>query len=76
MKPLNRQANAARSDDLMRAEQAPYARTRARSGALLRPGPEVLAPRRDMMLCCPGTTAQDVDRHNAVFDEFFGALCA
>jgi glutamate-1-semialdehyde 2,1-aminomutase len=36
----------------------------------------LITPFHNMTLCCPGTTAEDVDRHNAVFDEFAGALCA
>jgi hypothetical protein len=27
-----------------------------------------------MMLCCPGTTADDVDRHNAIFDALVSEL--
>jgi glutamate-1-semialdehyde 2,1-aminomutase len=34
----------------------------------------LITPFHNMMLCCPGTTAADVDRHNAVFDEFAAAL--
>jgi glutamate-1-semialdehyde 2,1-aminomutase len=29
----------------------------------------LITPFHNMMLCCPGTTADDVDRHNAAFDE-------
>jgi glutamate-1-semialdehyde 2,1-aminomutase len=36
----------------------------------------LITPFHNMMLCCPGTTTDDVDRHNAVFDAFVGALCA
>jgi glutamate-1-semialdehyde 2,1-aminomutase len=34
----------------------------------------LITPFHNMMLCCPGTTADDVDRHNAVFDELLDAL--
>jgi glutamate-1-semialdehyde 2,1-aminomutase len=34
----------------------------------------LITPFHNMMLCCPGTTADDVDRHNAVFDELLGEL--
>ena len=36
----------------------------------------LITPFHNMTLCCPGTTADDVDRHNTVFDEFAEALCA
>lgn len=35
----------------------------------------LITPFHNMMLCCPGTTADDVDRHNAVFDELVTELC-
>lgn len=35
----------------------------------------LITPFHNMMLCCPGTTTEDVDRHNAVFDELLEALC-
>jgi len=34
----------------------------------------LITPFHNMMLCCPGTTADDVDRHNAVFDAFCAEL--
>ena len=34
----------------------------------------LITPFHNMMLCCPGTTAADVDRHNAVFGEFVAEL--
>ena len=34
----------------------------------------LITPFHNMMLCCPGTTADDVDRHNAVFDELVQEL--
>jgi glutamate-1-semialdehyde 2,1-aminomutase len=34
----------------------------------------LITPFHNMTLCCPGTTAADVDRHNTVFDEFAAAL--
>lgn len=36
----------------------------------------LITPFHNMMLCCPGTTAADVDRHNAVFDELVQAVTA
>ena len=30
----------------------------------------LITPFHNMMLVCPGTTAEDVDRHNAVFEQF------
>lgn len=35
----------------------------------------LITPFHNMMLCCPGTTADDVDRHNAVFDDWVQELC-
>lgn len=35
----------------------------------------LITPFHNMMLCCPGTTSADVDRHNAVFDQLVQALC-
>ncbi|MDE2396524.1 MAG: aspartate aminotransferase family protein [Burkholderiales bacterium] len=34
----------------------------------------LITPFHNMMLCCPGTRAEDVDRHDAVFGEFVRAL--
>ncbi len=34
----------------------------------------LITPFHNMMLVCPGTTAADVDRHNAVFDELVAEL--
>ncbi|KQV90478.1 transaminase [Rhizobacter sp. Root1221] len=34
----------------------------------------LITPFHNMMLCCPGTTAADVDRHNEVFESFAAAL--
>ena len=34
----------------------------------------LITPFHNMMLCCPGTTAGDVDRHNAAFDELVSEL--
>lgn len=34
----------------------------------------LITPFHNMMLCCPGTTAADVDRHNEVFEAFAGEL--
>jgi glutamate-1-semialdehyde 2,1-aminomutase len=34
----------------------------------------LITPFHNMMLCCPGTTAEDVDRHNAAFDELLTEL--
>ena len=34
----------------------------------------LITPFHNMMLCCPGTTADDVDRHNAAFDELVAEL--
>lgn len=34
----------------------------------------LITPFHNMMLCCPGTTAADVDRHNEVFDAFAAEL--
>ncbi|MGO4607690.1 aspartate aminotransferase family protein [Variovorax sp. 2RAF20] len=36
----------------------------------------LITPFHNMMLCCPGTTTEDVDRHNEVFDELLTRLCA
>jgi glutamate-1-semialdehyde 2,1-aminomutase len=36
----------------------------------------LITPFHNMMLCCPGTREEDVDRHNAVFDEWLAELCA
>lgn len=36
----------------------------------------LITPFHNMMLCCPGTVADDVDRHNAVFQAFVRELCA
>jgi glutamate-1-semialdehyde 2,1-aminomutase len=36
----------------------------------------LITPFHNMMLCCPGTTADDVDRHNAAFDALVNALTA
>jgi glutamate-1-semialdehyde 2,1-aminomutase len=30
----------------------------------------LITPFHNMMLCCPGTTPADVDRHNEVFESF------
>lgn len=34
----------------------------------------LITPFHNMMLCCPGTTADDVDRHNQAFDELVAEL--
>lgn len=34
----------------------------------------LITPFHNMVLCCPGTNADDVDRHNTVFDDFSAAL--
>lgn len=34
----------------------------------------LITPFHNMMLCCPGTTADDVDRHNAAFDQLVTEL--
>lgn len=34
----------------------------------------LITPFHNMMLCCPGTTAADVDLHNAVFDDLLKEL--
>ena len=34
----------------------------------------LITPFHNMTLCCPGTTADDVDRHNAAFDELVTEL--
>lgn len=36
----------------------------------------LITPFHNMMLCCPGTTADDVDRHNAAFESLLQALTA
>ena len=36
----------------------------------------LITPFHNMMLCCPGTTADDVDRHNAAFDSLVQELTA
>lgn len=36
----------------------------------------LITPFHNMMLVCPGTTAADVDRHNAVFEQFAAELRA
>jgi glutamate-1-semialdehyde 2,1-aminomutase len=36
----------------------------------------LITPFHNMMLCCPGTTTEDVDRHNAAFAELVAALTA
>ena len=36
----------------------------------------LITPFHNMMLCCPGTTADDVDRHNAAFDALVTELSA
>lgn len=36
----------------------------------------LITPFHNMMLVCPGTTAADVERHNAVFEQFVAELCA
>ena len=36
----------------------------------------LITPFHNMMLCCPGTRSDDVDRHNAVFAEFVQEVCA
>lgn len=35
----------------------------------------LITPFHNMMLCCPGTTEDDVDRHNAAFSDLVSGLC-